>query len=149
MPIQYLNHCQFIVNWTHRKKLNWIFFIKIQYIFYWKYIWKFDTTFKTNQNINHISFVGYTIHTSIICCWDIEAETKWPPLSRQHFQTHFLKWKYRNFNPNFTEILSARIQLTKKTALVQIMAWRRWGAEPLSEPMMAKLTDRYMNHLAL
>ena len=33
-------------------------------------------------------------------------------------------------------------------ALVQIMAWRRLGTKPLSEPMMAKLTDAYMRHSA-
>ena len=31
-------------------------------------------------------------------------------------------------------------------ALVQIMAWRRPGAKPLSEPMMASFTDAYMRH---
>ena len=33
-------------------------------------------------------------------------------------------------------------------ALVQIMAWHRPGDEPLSKPMMARLTDAYMSHLA-
>ena len=26
--------------------------------------------------------------------WLFEAETKWPPFRRRHFQTHFLEWKY-------------------------------------------------------
>ena len=32
--------------------------------------------------------------------WDyqIEAETRWLPFSRRHFQMHFLEWKYMNFN---------------------------------------------------
>ena len=25
--------------------------------------------------------------------YNIEAETKWPPFRRRHFQTHFLEWK--------------------------------------------------------
>ena len=33
-------------------------------------------------------------------------------------------------------------------ALAQIMAWRRKGDKPLSEPNMAKLTVAYMRHLA-
>ena len=33
-------------------------------------------------------------------------------------------------------------------ALVQIMAWRRPGDKPLSEPMMAQFTDAYMRHSA-
>ena len=28
----------------------------------------------------------------------LEAETKWPPFSRRHFQTHFLEWKCMNFD---------------------------------------------------
>ena len=28
----------------------------------------------------------------------IEAETKWPPFPRRHFQTHFLEWKCSNFD---------------------------------------------------
>ena len=31
-------------------------------------------------------------------------------------------------------------------ALVQIMAWRRAGDKPLSEPMPTQLTDVYMRH---
>ena len=33
-------------------------------------------------------------------------------------------------------------------ALVEIMAWRRSGDKPLSEPMMVKFTDAYMRHSA-
>ena len=36
----------------------------------------------------------------------IEAETKWPPFRRRHFQMHFPEWKYLNFDSNFTEICS-------------------------------------------
>ena len=28
----------------------------------------------------------------------IEADTKWPPFSRRHFQMHFLEWKCMNFD---------------------------------------------------
>ena len=33
-------------------------------------------------------------------------------------------------------------------ALVKIMAWRRIGDKPLSEPMLALFTDAYMRHSA-
>ena len=33
-------------------------------------------------------------------------------------------------------------------ALVQIMAWRRTGDKPLSEPMMTQFNDAYMRHSA-
>ena len=32
--------------------------------------------------------------------------------------------------------------------LVQIMAWRRPGDKPLSEPMMTQFNDAYMRHSA-
>ena len=28
----------------------------------------------------------------------LEADTKWPPFRRRHFQWHFLEWKYMNFD---------------------------------------------------
>ena len=36
----------------------------------------------------------------------IEAETKWPPFSRRHFQIHFLQWKCMNFAYIFIEVCS-------------------------------------------
>ena len=36
----------------------------------------------------------------------IEAETKWTPFRTQHFQRHFLEWKYLNSIWNFIEICS-------------------------------------------
>ena len=39
-------------------------------------------------------------------------------------------------------------QINNIPALVQIMAWRRPGGKPLSEPMMAQLTEAYMRHAA-
>ena len=60
----------------------------------------------------------------------IEAETKWPPFSRRHFKMHFLEWK----NKNFDSIPKGPIN--NILALVQIMAWRRPGDKPLSEPVI-------------
>ena len=33
-----------------------------------------------------------------------------------------------------------------KSALVQVMAWRRIGDKPLPEPILAEFTDAYMPH---
>ena len=38
--------------------------------------------------------------------WPIEAETKWPPFRRRHFQMHSLEWNCMNLNSNFFEICS-------------------------------------------
>ena len=34
----------------------------------------------------------------------------------------------------------------KKSALVQVMAWRRTGDKPLPKPMLTQLADTYMRH---
>ena len=39
-----------------------------------------------------------------------------------------------------------RNPIDNKPALVQVMAWRRAGNKPLSEPMMAQFTEAYMWH---
>ena len=36
--------------------------------------------------------------------------------------------------------------IDNKWALVQVMAWRRTGDEPLSAPMLTQLTDAYMRY---
>ena len=37
-------------------------------------------------------------------------------------------------------------QVDNTLALVQIMAWRRTGNKPLSEPIMTRFDDAYMRH---
>ena len=37
--------------------------------------------------------------------------------------------------------------IDNKSALVQVMAWRRTGDKPLSEPMLTSFTDAYMQAL--
>ena len=39
-----------------------------------------------------------------------------------------------------------RYQIDNKTVLVQIMAWRRIGDKPLSEPIVTRFIDAYMRH---
>ena len=36
--------------------------------------------------------------------------------------------------------------IDNKPALVQVMAWRRTGDKPLSEPMLIHFNDAYMQH---
>ena len=36
----------------------------------------------------------------------IETKTKWPPFSRWHFRMHFLEWRCKNFDWDFTEVCS-------------------------------------------
>ena len=77
-------------------------------------------------------------------CSHIEAETKWPPFRRRQFQMHFFNeniWIWIKISLKF--VLS--IIIDYKPALVQIMAWRRPGDKPLSEPMLVtSLTHIYV-----
>ena len=36
--------------------------------------------------------------------------------------------------------------IDNKSALVQVMAWRRIGDQPLPEPMLTQFTNEYMRH---
>ena len=67
-----------------------------------------------------------------LCGWDKMAVT----LQIIFFQTHFPEWKYRNFN-SFLLNLILKSPVNNNPALAQIMAWRRIGDKPLSEPTMA------------
>ena len=55
-------------------------------------------------------------------------------------------------NENFSILIKISLKFVPKgpidnnLALVQIMAWRRIGDKPLSEPMMTRFTDAYMWH---
>ena len=40
----------------------------------------------------------------------------------------------------------SRSPIDIKPALVQIMAWRRIGDKPLSEPILTQFTDAYIRH---
>ena len=42
--------------------------------------------------------------------------------------------------------LVPRSPVDNKTALVQVMAWRRIGDKPLPEPMTTQFNDVYMRH---
>ena len=68
----------------------------------------------------------------------IEAETRSPPFRRWRFQKHFLErnvWILLNISLKFVP----ENQINNIPSLVQIMAWRRSGDKPLSEPMMVWL----------
>ena len=39
-----------------------------------------------------------------------------------------------------------KVPLYNKSALVQVMAWRRTGDKPLPKPMLTQFTDVYMRH---
>ena len=64
-----------------------------------------------------------------------------PPFCRRHFQKYFLDWKCTNDAEDSNEICSNE-PINNITALALIMAWRRSGDRPSSEPMMVSLLTR-------
>ena len=77
----------------------------------------------------------------------IVVETKMPPFCRWHFKCIFLNqniWISIKISLKFV----SRRSINKIPTLFQIMAWRRPGDKPLSETIMAWVTDAYMRHSA-
>ena len=60
----------------------------------------------------------------------------------RHFQTHFLRWKYQNFDSNSLKFVP-KGPIDNNSALVQVMAWRSTDDKPLPEPMLTQFTDIY------
>ena len=68
---------------------------------------------------------------SISMAYHIEAETKWPPFFRRHFQIYFLEWKCRNFNGDFTGVCSQYSSIGSDNGLalarLQAIIWTNLG----------------------
>ena len=80
--------------------------------------------------------------SSIQWSWDgTEWWTRWTPFRRLHFHVHFLQCKLLYFYIliNFSLKYVRKGPIENNPSLVQIMAWRRLGDKPLSEPMMISL----------
>ena len=67
----------------------------------------------------------------------INAETKWPPLYK-HYQTRFSSVS------KLSHDISFNCQLNNKSSLVWIIAWRRKGSKPFSEPTVDLFTAVFM-----
>ena len=82
---------------------------------------------------------GHFVLTSV--CFHMEAKTKWLPFFRRHFQ----ECKCIFLNANVWISINISLKFVPKDpnnnipTLVQVMAWRRPGDKPLSEPMVVSL----------
>ena len=84
----------------------------------------------------------FSFFTSLTCLpW-----TKWPPFRRRYLQMHFREWKVYCILIKFSLKFVPKCLIDNNPALVQIMAWRRIGDKPLSEPMLTWSTEAYMRH---
>ena len=63
---------------------------------------------------------------------------------------NIFKWIFLNENDRIPIQISLKFvpssPIDNKPALVQVMAWRLFGAKPLPESMMTQFTDAYMRH---
>ena len=64
---------------------------------------------------------------------------------RRQFQMHFPEWKWWNSDSISTEFVT-RSPVHNTSTLVQIMACRLFGDQPLPEPMLTQFIDEYMRH---
>ena len=73
-----------------------------------------------------------------------------PRQNGRQFPDDILKWIFLNENDWISIEISLKFvpkgQINNIPALVQMMAWRRIGDKPLSEPMLIRSTDAYMWH---
>ena len=75
-----------------------------------------------------------------------------PRQNGRHFADDIFKCIFLNENVWISIKISLKFvpkgPINNIPALVQIMAWRRTGDKPLSEPMMTQLNYAYMRHSA-
>ena len=91
-----------------------------------------------NNSHGHQAIYFFVISRCVLI--HIEAETRWPPFS------YAFSWM-KMFQ--FSITISPRGPIDNIRAVVQIMAWRLFGAKPLPEPMMFWITDAYMPNPAV
>ena len=72
-------------------------------------------------------------------------ERKWPPFCRIYFQMNLWKLLYFDLKFNWNVFPGS---INNEPVVVQIMAWRRTGDKPLSEPMMTLFTDGHLHRSA-
>ena len=65
------------------------------------------------------------MQVATISHYHIEAQRKWPTLSRQHFEIHFVEWKLFCFERNFNKICSLRshYQVNNETFEIPEISW--------------------------
>ena len=124
-PSHYLNQCWVIVDWTRRNKFQWNF----------------------SQNI--ILFIHKNASETNVCeMAAILSRGRWvntlrPRQNGRHFADDIFKCIFQNENVWIPIKISLKFvpkgPINNILALVQIMAWRRPGDKPLSEPMMVSL----------
>ena len=86
---------------------------------------------------------GSLDNDSVFVCICLSVKPLRPRPNRRHFADHIFKCIFENENERISPRISLKFvpkdRINNIAALVQIMAWRRPGDKPLSEPMMISL----------
>ena len=120
-------------------------------MFYW--IWNFIEFICRIDTWSYEMCLIYCLEGSFCCCLEINSSTHGgcgnnfntlrPRQDGLHFPDDIFKWIFLNENVwiliNISLKFVPRGPINNIPALVQVMAWRRPGDKPLSEPMMARL----------
>ena len=79
-----------------------------------------------------------------------QVNTSSPKQNGRHFTDDVFKYIFLNEKFGISIQTSLKFvpkgPIDNKSALVQVMAWRRTGDKPLPEPMLTHFTDAYMRH---
>ena len=91
--------------------------------------------------------------TTVYVWWDFVSRLNSlrPRQKRRHFADDVFKCNFLNENVWIPIKVSLKFvpigPINNIPALVQIMAWRRTGDKPLSEPIMTQFNDAYIRHV--
>ena len=108
-----------------------------------------ETTIRDRVYVSN--YIAHETMDVIIYPW-ISVNSLSPRQNRRHFAYDVFKCNFLNENVWIPIEISLKFVpkalINNIPALVQIMAWRRTGDKPLSEPMMTQFKDAYVCHSA-
>ena len=117
------------------------------HIVLWRYVWICSLFYVSKQGwlliFNHYDNQLYFCKSTSLTCDNLETgilNTLRPRQNGRHLPDDIFKCIFRNENVSIFMKISLNVvpkgPISNIPALVQIMAWRRPGDKPLSEPMM-------------
>ena len=98
----------------------------------------------TRPHMTRCKSSGLCCRTSFACLSDQHlthwGRDKWLPIGRRHFRCIFLERNCLRMSIKISLKFVPKGLISNFPALVEIMAWRRPGDKPLSEPMVVRLS---------
>ena len=146
------------VAWQPWRYTSYIYHHNIDYVMVFVYL-PIDVHITWKEKNSMENLLGIKVHvgdTPLYDClcssevtWCIGFNTLRPRQNGRHFPDDIFKWIFLNENVRILITISLKfvpkVPINNIPALVQIMAWRRPGDKPLSEPMM----DSLLTHICV